>query len=336
MAENTNTANTANNAPVTVYQKALVMAKETTTWIQGEVEKGLLSIPEGYNLGNELSLALSKIAQTADRNGIPAFDVCTKASILQALKDMATQGWSISKSHCYPIVYKNQLKLQSSYFGTLATLKLMFPEYKVMANVIFKDDTYDYIYNEDTACYEVHNLKSSLENRDKEVVGAFGFIKDITTGKTVYSEVMNRKEIQKCWDKSTSKQGATHDDFPQEMAKKSLINRMCKPFIKENKSVNPLVAEAYLRSVNGEYTFDEEETKAPVNVKKEKAIRERSRGNSGLKDILSAEEATYSEKAQPNAEDVQEPSMSPEEDHSEVAPPTDEDGNGMFDMDGEN
>lgn len=316
MSENTNTNTTANNAVVTAEKKALVYAKDATTWLQGEAEKKLLSVPEGYDLGSELSLALLRIAQVQDKNYKNALDVCTKESILTALKNMAVNGLSMSRNQCYPIVYGNTLQIQRSYFGTMATLERMFPQYKITTNVIYQGDEYSYDYNEDTSCYEIHNLKSSLKNKNNAIEGVFGFIKDKTTGKPVYSENMTWEEVQKSWSKA--KTTNVQKDFPQEMAKRTLINRMCKSFINKNKDVSPEFIQAYNAMTEAEY--DDNKPAPTVNPVKEKAIREKSKGNEGLKSIFASEDVT----------DVQ-----PQPVEEPVAPPTDENGNGVLDIGGE-
>ncbi len=312
MSENTNTA-----VQATPERKALVIAKEATTWLQSEASNNLLTVPEGYDLGSEMSLAMMKIAQTVDRNQRNALSVCTKESILTALKNMAINGLSMSRNQCYPIVYGNALQIQRSYFGTIASLERMFPEYKITANVIYQGDEYDYVYNEDTSCYEIKNLKSSLKNKNNPIEGAFGFIKDRTTGRSVHSECMTMEEISKAW--SHAKTDKVQKEFPQEMAKRTLINRMCKTFVNKNKNVSAEYLSAYNAMTEAEY--DNNREAEPVNPVKEKAIREKSRGNEGLKAILSSD----------SFDDV---SPSPVETAPVVEEPVraDENGNGEFNL----
>ncbi len=312
MSENTNMG-----VQATPERKALVIAKEATTWLQTEATNKLLTVPEGYDLGSEMSLAMMKIAQTSDRNQRNALAVCTKESILTALKNMAINGLSMSRNQCYPIVYGNVLQIQRSYFGTIASLERMFPEYKITANVIYQGDEYDYVYNEDTSCYEIKNLKSSLKNKNNPIEGAFGFIKDRTTGRSVYSECMTMEEISKAW--SHAKTDKVQKEFPQEMAKRTLINRMCKTFVNKNKNVSAEYLSAYNAMTEAEY--DNNREAEPVNPVKEKAIREKSRGNEGLKAILSSD----------SFDDV---SPSPVETAPVVEEPVraDENGNGEFNL----
>lgn len=271
------------NEITTVEKKAVAYSKEATTWLQSEVANNLLKAPKDYDLGSEVSLALLKVAEVRDKSGNLALDVCTKASVFSALKQMSLCGLSMAKNQCYPIVYGDKLQIMRSYFGTVAQLERMFPDYKVTANVIFKGDTYDYVFNEDTSCYEIQNLKSSLANRDNELEGAFGTIKDKRTGAVLFSEVMSMKEIKTSW--SHAKTNKVQQEFPQEMAKRTLINRMAKMFVNKSRGVDATVVEAYNAMTEAEY--DNTDNTTPLSdTTKEKAIREKSQGNKGLSALL--------------------------------------------------
>lgn len=263
-----------------VEKKAVAYSKEATTWLQSEVANNLLKAPKDYDLGSEVSLALLKVAEVRDKSGNLALDVCTKASVFSALKQMSLSGLSMAKNQCYPIVYGDKLQIMRSYFGTVAQLERMFPDYKVTANVIFKGDTYDYVFNEDTSCYEIQNLKSSLANRDNELEGAFGTIKDKRTGAVLFSEVMSMKEIKTSW--SHAKTNKVQQEFPQEMAKRTLINRMAKMFVNKSRGVDATVVEAYNAMTEAEY----DNTTPISDTTKERAIREKSQGNKGLSALL--------------------------------------------------
>lgn len=272
----------ANTDVVTCEKKAVAYSKEATTWLQSEVANNLLKAPKDYDLGSEVSLALLKVAEVRDKSGNLALDVCTKASVFSALKQMSLCGLSMAKNQCYPIVYGDKLQIMRSYFGTVAQLERMFPDYKITANVIFKGDSYDYVFNEDTSCYEIQNLKSSLANRDNELEGAFGTIKDKRTGVVIFSEVMSMKEIRTSW--SHAKTNKVQQEFPQEMAKRTLINRMAKMFVNKSRGVDATVVEAYNAMTESEY--DNTDNTTPINESKEKAIREKSQGNRGLSALL--------------------------------------------------
>ena len=272
----------------TIEKSAVKLAQDTSDWINKNIRDNKITVPEGYNVSNEITMALMMIAQTNDKDGRPALESCSRESIMTQLRLMAQNGLSMAQKQCYPIVRKPKLCIDISYFGTISIIKRLMPGYDVRANVIYKDDTYDYIWNEETQCYQVTNIKSSIENRDKPIVGAYGTIFEKATGKVIFSEVMSWKEILTSW--SHAKTDKVQKEFPQEMAKRTLIQRMCKLFLNTEKMSSVEGAKAYNEMVSEGYNNDEmpasEET-----IRKQEAIRQKSQGNDGLKSILKKDEA---------------------------------------------
>ena len=276
-------------ADITSIEKtALQLAKDTTAWIERSVKENQITVPEGYDTPGEITTALMIIAQTIDKEGRPALESCSKESIMTQLRLMAQNGLSMARKQCYPIVRKPKLCIDTSYFGTISILKRIMPGYDVRANVIYKDDIYDYVFNEEIQCNQIVNVRSSIENRDKGIVGAYGVIFEKATGKIIYSEVMSWKEILTSW--SHAKTDKVQKEFPQEMAKRTLIQRMCKLFLNTEKAKDIEGVRAYNEMVSNEYDNDEmpasEET-----TRKQEAIRQKSRGNDGLKSILKKDDA---------------------------------------------
>jgi recombination protein RecT len=84
------------------------------------------------------------------------------------------------------------------------------------------------------------NLKHKQQfgniNKDK-IIGAYCVI--VMTGDEAFTELMTIEEIRKAWSKSQmwgkgqteEKEGSTHEQYRQEMAKKTVINRACKRFM---------------------------------------------------------------------------------------------------------
>lgn len=176
------------------------------------------------------------LQNTQDRNKRPALEVCTKDSIANALLDMVVQGLNPAKKQGYFIVYGSQLTFQRSYFGTMAVTKRVAKAKSIDAAVIYEGDTVDYeIING-----RIANLKhkQQFENIDKEkIIGAYATI--VLPEGEVYIELMTIAEIRQAWskaqfwskDQDKEKEGSTHDEFKQEMAKKTVINRACKKFL---------------------------------------------------------------------------------------------------------
>lgn len=268
---------------MTVEKQASLIASQATDWLMADIADGKIRPLAGYDLGSEIASAMLKIAQTVDRNNRPALAVCTRESVLSSMRDMAIQGLSMSRTQCYPIVYGDKLQIQRSYFGTIAVFNRMFPNLKVTANVLYAGDEYEYCIDEMGDFPYITNVRSSIENRDNAIVAAYGSIIDINTKERVYGCVMSRREIDKSWSKAKTKN--VQQDFPQEMAKRTLINRMCKLYVNTCKSVDPSFIEAYQRTTENEY--DEERPATAQEMDKAKAIRGKSKGIEGLKNLVS-------------------------------------------------
>lgn len=228
------------------------IAEDAATWLSTELQNGSFKVPEGYDVKGECTSAAVKLMGMTDRAGKPIMSVVTRESTLMFFKDMATQGLSFSRNQCYAIPYGNELKLQRSYYGTIATLTNMFPNYEISANVIYDGDTYEYCTDSLKGFNFINDHVSHFLNRDNEIIGVYGSIFDRETGERVYGCVMTKKEILKSWSKAKTK--AVQEEFPTEMAKRTLINRMCKVFINSKPAnVSTVQMEAYQRSLDNEY-----------------------------------------------------------------------------------
>ncbi|MEM4993016.1 recombinase RecT [Priestia sp. SB1] len=217
-----------------------MVKKDTVDVVAAKVkefqESGELHFPAFYSPENSMKSAWLILQNTQDRNKRPALEVCTKDSIANALLDMVVQGLNPAKKQGYFIVYGNQLTFQRSYFGTMAVTKRVAKAKSIDAAVIYEGDSVDYeIING-----RIANLKHKQQfgNIDKEkIIGAYATI--VLPEDEVYIELMTIAEIRQAWSKAQfwskgqdkEKEGSTHDEFKQEMAKKTVINRACKKFL---------------------------------------------------------------------------------------------------------
>lgn len=206
-----------------------------------------LVIPPNYNASNALKSAFFKLQETKDKAGTPALEVCTKESIANALLDMTIQGLSPAKTQCYFVVYGNQLQLLRSYFGTQTVLKRLSEIKDIWANVIYKGD--DFVYENYRGRERFVSHKTGLENRDNDILGAYAVI--LTTDEEEILTVMSRKEIETSWGQSKTSQ-SVHKKFPQEMAKRTVINRAAKAFVNTSDD-SDLLIEAINKSTENEY-----------------------------------------------------------------------------------
>lgn len=235
-----------------------------------ELESGGLSLPPNYNPHNALKSAFFKLEEVKDRNGKPALEVCSKPSIANTLLDMVTQGLSPAKTQCYFIVYGDQLQLNRSYFGTQAVLKRLTGVKDIWANVIFDGDVFDYEIIGGREKLVKHETK--FQNRDNAILGAYAVVQ-LEDGEEILT-VMTKKEIDASWSQAKTKN--VQNKFPQEMAKRTVINRAAKAFINTSDD-SDLLVDAINRSTENEYDNErkditpEEETQRQIeeNANKE-------------------------------------------------------------------
>lgn len=222
-----------------------------------------LVLPPNYNASNALKSAFFKLQEVKDKTGKPALEICTRESIANSLLDMVTQGLSPAKTQCYFIIYGNQLQLNRSYFGTQAVLKRLSNVKDIWANVIFEGDVFDYEVAGGREKLLKHETK--FLNRDNEILGAYAVVK--TNDDEELLTVMTRKEIDASWGQSKTSQGV-HKKFPQEMAKRTVINRAAKAFINTSDD-SDLLVDAINRSTENEYEDDRKEVNPEYAARKE-------------------------------------------------------------------
>ncbi|WP_339236828.1 recombinase RecT [Oceanobacillus sp. FSL W7-1281] len=224
----------ANNNQLALIKKDTVDV--VATKVKQFQKAGELHFPANYSPENAMKSAWLILQNTVDRNKKPALEVCTKDSVANALLDMVVQGLNPNKKQGYFIVYGNQLTFQRSYFGTMAVTKRVADAKNIDAAVIYEGDEVDY----EMVNGRIKNLshKQKFGNINKEnVIGAYCII-DFGND-DVYTELMTIDDLRKAWSKAQfwgkgqakEKEGSTHDEFKQEMAKKTVINRACKKYL---------------------------------------------------------------------------------------------------------
>lgn len=248
-----------------------VLQKDITDQISGkltDLEKTGLSLPANYNPQNALKSAFFKLQETKDRDGNLALAVCTKESIANSLLDMVVQGLSPAKTQCYFIVYGNTLQLNRSYFGTQAVLKRLKGIKDIWANVIYKDD--DFVMAIERGREKLVKHDTSFENRDNEIIGVYAIIEKDDGEQEL--TIMTKKEIESAWNQSKTRQDI-HKKFPQEMAKRTVINRAAKNIINTSDD-SDLLIEAINKSTESEYEEGARKEAKPIQETVQKEIDE--------------------------------------------------------------
>ena len=207
--------------------------------VQQFINQGQLHLPAGYSPDNAMKSAWLILQSTQDRDKNPVLSSCTKDSIANALLDMVVQGLNPAKKQGYFIAYGKSLVFQRSYFGTMALAKTVDDSIaEIVAEVVYEGDTFKYAMVRGRKEISIH--EQALENiNSKKIKAAYCLIIN-TDGEIAKTEIMTFEEIKQSWkqsqmnpvdEKGQVKAGSTHDKFTAEMAKKTVINKTCKPII---------------------------------------------------------------------------------------------------------
>lgn len=224
--------------------------KQITSNVANRIEEmkgeGLLVAPN-YSVSNALSSAYYALTNSNSGN---LLGKCTQDSIYNALLDMVTQGLSPAKTQCYFIPYGNKVKLTRSYFGTMKVVKQL-PEVRdIYAEVIYEGDNVEIKNVEGRKVLVKHD--TNWLNQDNLIIGAYCIIEKVDGEKIL--TIMTKKEIDKAWAQSKNK--TVQNNFPQEMAKRTVINRAAKQFFNTSDD-NDLFIDAVNRTTANECDDDE-------------------------------------------------------------------------------
>lgn len=209
---------------------------------------GGLAIPANYNPANALKSAFFEMTNSASGN---LLEKCSRESIANSLLNMAIQGLSPAKKQCYFVPYGQNLSMQRSYFGTQKVVKSLTNVEDIWATIIYEGDEFEIEIEGGRERIAKHT--TSFLNRDNDIIGAYCIIKK-SDGEEVLT-VMTRKEIEASW--SQSKNKSVQNKFPQEMAKRTVINRAAKAFINTSDDSDALI-QAVNDTTEEEFENDQE------------------------------------------------------------------------------
>lgn len=211
-----------------------------------------LMFPPNYAVGNALKSAYLIIQNTVDKDKKPVLQSCTKESIANSLLDMVIQGLNPGKKQCYFIAYGNQLEMSRSYFGDqVAVMNALQLQKKPYATVVYQDDVFEIGYREEDGEKIVTKHETKFENMNKPIVGAYAIL--YTNDGVKHYEIMTWDQIQKSWSKSKIANNSTHRDYPEEMARRTVLRRIAKHWMNTSDDSNLFVVESYNRTTENEY-----------------------------------------------------------------------------------
>lgn len=225
-------------AGMTAHTESKEMIDSVLFKVNKMEREGNISFPSRYNPGNALRSAWLQIQEAKDMNNRPALEVCTKESVANALLNTVIQGLSPAKKQVYYIVYGNQLQAQRSYFGTMAATKRIPGVVDVWADVVYEGDQFQ--AKKVHGGWQVIQHESAPENIDPQKI-RYAYAVVELEDEEPFTEIMTWAQIQQSWAKSRSKAQTVHKEFPDQMAKRTVINRACKMFFNTSDDSDQLI-----------------------------------------------------------------------------------------------
>jgi recombination protein RecT len=226
-------------------------------------QNGELLLPKDYSPENALKSAYLMLIEQVDRDKRPVLESCSKESIANALLDMVVQGLSPLKKQCYFIPYGGKLQLSRSVYGTVAVAKRVGGLVgNPVARVIYEGDVLDYEIIPETGLIKINSHSQKFGNIDlSKIIGAYA-IGTMQDG-TKIVEIMTMAQIKKSWEQGATKgNSGAHNNFTDEMCKKTVINRLCKTFINTSDDGNVIDENEVIYDTPKQRVDDEIEAKA--------------------------------------------------------------------------
>lgn len=240
------------------HQQSQVAPKEKqnalVTAVAQKIEKmndlGQISLPSNYSAANALQAAYFTLTAVDFKTKVALIDKVTPESVAFALQDMAIQGLSVAKKQGYFIAYGDKLQFQRSYHGTQAVIKRLTGIKEIWANVIWKGEEFEGEYNDrGVLSFKAHKADWRAATGQKEdIEGAYCIIEH-EDGRQ-YLTVMTMAEILTSWSQSSNQ--SVQNKYPQEMAKRTVINRAAKAFLNTSDD-SDLLVDAINRTTENEF-----------------------------------------------------------------------------------
>ena len=226
-----------NNTPATAGEDFISYKNRITTSVLNKIaalQKGGITVPKGFSADNQIYLAFLKLSSMEDpKTHQPILQTVTPQSVANALLTMCLKGLSMEKGQCTFIRYGRELQFQQMYHGTVALAKRYGAD-DPQAQVIYEGDEFEYEINPATGKKRVIKHVQRLENiKSDKIVGAWCLVPYAGHPELDPKvEVMTIDEIRRSWMQGATRgESPAHRNFPQEMAKKTVIGRACKLFV---------------------------------------------------------------------------------------------------------
>lgn len=235
-------------------------------------------LPANYNEANAINAAWLMLQDVKCKVGTEykaALEVCSKNSIIESLYNMTIQGLNPVKKQCYFVPYNGKLTLMRSYMGTIAVTKRLKGVKDVKAFAIYDGDKFDMKFNKETFNIDF-DYEPSFKNIDnRKITGAFAIVIG-DNGEKLHTEIMTMEQIKKAWSMSKTYRADSkvHNDFTEEMAKKTVINRACKKFFNTSDDNDLLIESLYKTNDSLEDKYNQEDIIEITHAEVKEEIKE--------------------------------------------------------------
>lgn len=231
-----------------------IVAKVSNRIEKMKTEQGL-TLPANYSVGNALNSAYLILADTS--NGPSMIDKCTPESVYKALLNMTIQGLSPAKNQCYFIPYGQTCSLTRSYMGSMAVVKRLKGVKSIEAYVVRQGNDFDVASEGEQVV--VTKWQMHVDDLDKPITYAVCVIEKDDGTKSF--TIMTKKQIDVSW--SHAKTTKVQREYPDEMAKRTVINRAAKLFINTSDD-SDLFVQAVNDTTSDEYGNDNRRDVTPA------------------------------------------------------------------------
>lgn len=218
-----------------------------------------------YNVENAMISLFTNVLSVKDKNGKAVLETCTPLSIQNAIYECITNELTPSKKQAYFIPYGNELTSQTSYFGNVKKARDV-ANVVIHSQVVREGDSIDVEMRANGTMLIRH--KPDIKSLNKPIIMAYAVASNPVTGEVVDSDIMTIEEIKKSWAKSRSG-GAVSKEFPHEMARRTVTNRLAKHFINTSDDTNKIIitnpdgsqiqVDQYDDLIDTDYTINTEE-----------------------------------------------------------------------------
>jgi recombination protein RecT len=223
-------------APAPAKTELTLVRQEMLENVEMQLEqmnkKGRIHFPANYSPANALQSAWLILQDTTDKNSKPAFETCTRASIMNALLKTVVSGLSPAKNQVYYIPTGGVLTVFVSYFGTVAMAKRHGMKDDPFAQVVYKGDEFAYEINPVNRTVSITKHEQKIENVKIDNIVAAYAVAEMNDG-SFRTEIMTIDQIHKNWQRGTAKGNSPlHKDHPEQACKRTVISRLCKMIVK--------------------------------------------------------------------------------------------------------